>query len=426
MSVNSLPSEILDQICSYVAQQARIDSPTKTRTDENYTSFTLISKSWSGVARRCLLKSLTIRNADHVDEVIKGISKSCLGGVVKSLEIIFQPQISTEEDKRADNVVPSLEDIKRKDMISYVKFITLAKLLPSLATLRLIRPTFIRFRLIDARDLTIFPTLSTLFLEEVGYLSDHIIVREMLTMAPGTANLSILGDNLTTKPIRIFKPLRSLVLRSWKALKFSTLTGDTPLLASTIFEGMKMFEIKFAPINYLETSNNTDIKDVLEILRIAGSSLDSFRTTFRADNTDIIFILSLLPRLALLRIRGNNPLSNDVIDAFPTSLHTVEHLRFSSSNLAYLQQLPLKTRPTLISIELSEVSIHVLRLLPPTLQSFDIGDIGAHLVLKALDLSGRSLLPKPLSSMLVSDLGWIRAQDSTMVSKFRNFGIALQ
>lgn len=424
MSANNLPFEILNQIFTYVAQQAMIDSPTNTRKDRNYTSFSLVSKSWGGVASICLLKSLTVINSDHIDEVIKGISKNGLGGVVKSLEIVFQPEIWKGEDRKADTVVPSLEVMKKNDMISYVKFITLAKLLPSLTTLRLIRPTFIRFRIIDARDLTIFSTITTLFIEEVKYLSDHIIIREMFKMAPNIENLSILGDN-SNKPIGISKPLRSLVFRTWKNLTFSMLTGDTPLVASTCFKGMRTLEI-FAPINYERNFNNTEVPHVLEILRLAGSSLESFRTTFRVDNKTIIVILSSLPRLSILRIGRANSMSNDVIDAFPTSLHTLEDLRFTNSNLAYFLQLPLKTRPTLISIELSEVSTATLRLLPPSLQDLNIGNIGVHLVLNALNLSGRSLLPKSLSSLVVNDLNWITSQDFTMVSKFQKFGITLQ
>lgn len=415
--LHHLPHELLTPIIN-----CAIESLDPIKRDRQLAICALVSKDWSGVASRLLLVSLKVRDGKHGKIMMKAIQEIGLETLVKNLEVVFQ--LGSNFAGYGEVEKPTAEDIEVENLVSLESFLSLVKILPRIQSLRLIRPSFIEFPTPDLSNLSILPDVTSLHFEPASYNSDLSIIRQLLVMAPKIVNLSITGfgelfadDRLDQCP-----PLDSLRISVISSMDYPIFSINRCLIPLSSFVGMKTLELK----GY-KTSAHSNVDDLIRIVSIAGTTLETFRVYSRFDYVDILSLLQLLPRVSTLSIQSSSIVPDDFFDHLPLSLHTLEGLVIYSRHLQHLRDNPRATQSVpIVFLEVGQLDEVFLALLPFSIITLDIGYILPEILLESIDKVGREGIPKGLREIVVFELDWIVGVSLALTADFEKYGISLK
>lgn len=350
-----LPLEVLDLIFGLAVTGLK-----STKRDKSFSSFSLVCRSFSGVATRRLLLNLKIRNGSHINLVIDGLTRNGLGGSVRYLEIEFQKR------DRKQTTIPSLPQIRQGNMVAIDDFIRLLTLTGGLTSLALVRPTFSQFR---RRDISaaLFSSITSFNIELYHHPME--ILQDLVVMLPQVKKLAFSGQS-NNNPFSFtlnFPSLRSLKILS-RDIESKFMQTTPQILPASSFKGMTTLHL------FGSFGENTYRENYLPLVQVAGSTLKILKlnsTWSSITYEELILFLKALPVIEVLGVCTTGVVGKDLFDHFPSSLHTINNLPMTKSQLEYRAAQKIDYSMRQIQFR-GEIDVEVLKLLPLGIQKLEI------------------------------------------------------
>lgn len=427
LCIATIPPEVLDLILNFA-----VESLFKKQIKRAHAIFSLVCKGWSGVSRRRIFIDMEITGGKKIREITAGFRKNGMGGVIRSLEVVF-----TRELIYGIATIPTNAEMIEEDMISLDQLIELVKVLPQLTTLRLIRPTFTSFRQEHLFDLSLFPQVTTLHLNLQHYVARPQLLEAFAVIGPNIDRLVLDGSStIIFNPAPVFPRLRSLGLLKY-GIQQQVMKSNNVLPTSSI-AGLQV--VKLQGIKRKEEDDHY-IFDQLSIkfFSIFSSTITTLKYTTCIDCAAAMSIFKYFPHLQVVDLEFGRDYFNRQAIALPENFFSIipdvikvlKNFPLDVTHLKYLQANP---RPALriesigfgftTNINMTAMTSH----LPSSVLSLDISEATSSDTLLGIlqSLKGSAQYPYSLSTVINFHRYYADSSEvSDTINAFKALGITL-